>query len=119
MEIDQFGISHLSRLLMMNIPVEALGYITGFTLIYKPSNPEILSQYYITVIERKDGTVFCIFHYDKNKHKLKDVEKMYEDLDRYSRDSYIALHNYCCRRLREEIQTITGLGLCKIGKSLK
>jgi hypothetical protein len=49
-------------------------------------------------------------------NSLVDVLELFNISDFTKQDSYVTLHNYCCRRLREEIELQTGITLTRPAK---
>jgi hypothetical protein len=48
--------------------------------------------------------------------ELNDIVELFNSLDFNTIDSHIIFHNYCCRRLREEIELLTGIKLVRPAK---
>lgn len=54
---------------------------------------------------------------DKRYHSMDDITELYNALDMDKPENYITFHNYCCKRLREEINRLhPEFSLVKINK---
>ncbi len=124
MELDYFCRPQLVTQENGNI---VINYNHGVDCIFAPNTGyEEIDNYFILLYPSDDnfyfGTAykskFAFINLDKGVNRnLIDIVELYEDLDINSAKDLILLHNYCCRRLREEINKLyPEYSLTKISK---
>lgn len=128
MEIDKFAYSKLTTALALNWIIKKLKDMLDFQI--SPTGE--LRNYSIdvhkiahrTIIDRTEvyTIVYKVMLFNFNispmeMTELRDASDLYNTLNFDVKESYIILHNYCCKRLREEISKFhPELSLMRCGK---